>query len=307
MSASANEVERWTTGTSRRSLFVSWAVLALASAPLWFLVIRQAQRMGVGPGTMGMALPVFLAMWVGMMTAMMLPSIAPASIRSSITARGVVATRLVVHLVGFFVPWAAFGVGAYAALAIIGREAAELSPEVTRWLGVAVVAAAGVYQVTPWKRRAIAHCREMAIPMRNGVLAALRSGLRHGTHCVGCCWGFMMVMLVVGVMSVPAMVALAGVIFLEKVPRRGVKLASVVGVAFLALAALAAVYPSTLGGLHQGGSGMDMGSMGGFGLPTGGDMGNAMTGDMGNGMTGDMGNGMTGDMGNGMTGDMGGG
>jgi hypothetical protein len=101
------------------------------------------------------------------------------------------------------------------------------------------------------------------------------------------------------VMSVPAMVALAGVIFLEKVPRRGVKLASVVGVAFLALAALAAVYPSILGGLHQGGSGMDVGSMGGFDLPTGGDMGNGMTGDMGNGMTGDMGNGMTGDMGGG--------
>ena len=33
--------------------------------------------MGVGPGTMGLSLAAFLALWVVMMTAMMFPSVAP--------------------------------------------------------------------------------------------------------------------------------------------------------------------------------------------------------------------------------------
>jgi predicted metal-binding membrane protein len=80
----------------------------------------------------------------------------------------------------------------------------------------------------------------------------LRVGVVHGLYCVGCCWGLMLVLVAVGVMNVAAMAALAVVIFLEKLWRRGSGLSSVVGAAFLGIAALAPIYPWLLPGLRAG-------------------------------------------------------
>src|SRR5919198_1185054 len=62
---------------SAREVGPAWAALGVVAALAWVVTLRQAGGMGVGPGTMGVALPLFLAMWVAMMTAMMFPSVAP--------------------------------------------------------------------------------------------------------------------------------------------------------------------------------------------------------------------------------------
>jgi hypothetical protein len=46
-------------------------------------------------------------------------------------------------------------------------------------------------------------------------------GVVHGVWCVGCCWGLMASLFALGVMSVPWMIAIAGLIALEKLlPRK---------------------------------------------------------------------------------------
>jgi predicted metal-binding membrane protein len=59
----------------------------------------------------------------------------------------------------------------------------------------------------------------------------------------------MIVLVAVGAMNVPAMVALAGVIFIEKVWRHGRAFSRAVGVSLLAVAALVPFVPSLLPGL----------------------------------------------------------
>ncbi len=68
-------------------------------------------------------------------------------------------------------------------------------------------------------------------------------------YCIGCCWGLMIVLVAVGAMNVPAMVALAGVILIEKVWRRGQAFSRVVGGLLLVVAVLVPFIPSLLPGL----------------------------------------------------------
>jgi predicted metal-binding membrane protein len=74
--------------------------------------------------------------------------------------------------------------------------------------------------------------------------------MHHGACCVGCCWGLMIVLVAVGIMDVPAMILLAGVILIEKVWRYGATFSIVVGIVLLIVAALAPFVPWLLPGLH---------------------------------------------------------
>jgi predicted metal-binding membrane protein len=41
-------------------------------------------------------------------------------------------------------------------------------------------------------------------------------GLRHGAHCVGCCWALMAILFVVGAMNLAWVAGLTGYVLLEK-------------------------------------------------------------------------------------------
>ena len=71
----------------------------------------------MGPGTDLGGLGWFAVVWVTMMAAMMLPSLSPIAVAYSRAAGGVHArsiARTVVFALGYLLPWAAFGVLAYA-------------------------------------------------------------------------------------------------------------------------------------------------------------------------------------------------
>ncbi len=238
---------------------VALAILA------WAVTIAQAHGMEIGPGTMGIALPLFLAMWVAMMTAMMFPSVAPIAILWSrtIVARSTGrkrAIRIAEFVGGYLLAWSGYGLVAF--LALLGTQRlVETSPEGAKWLGVGIFALAGLYQLTPLKDACLRHCRSPITAFLHyagfrGAARDLRVGAHHGLYCVGCCWGLMIVLVAVGVMNVAAMAVLAAVIFLEKLWRRGPVLVRLVGVAFLAIAVLAPFYPDLLPGLHAPGGGM---------------------------------------------------
>ncbi|MGQ4385251.1 DUF2182 domain-containing protein [Streptomyces sp. SAS_270] len=252
----------------KRDLAAAWLLVVLIAVPAWALTIGQAQDMGIEPGTMGMALPLFLLLWVTMMAAMMLPSMAPVAItwvrgigrQSSGWAR---AARTAEFVGGYLLVWTAFGVLAYAALAFTGGLVDD-HPTAGRWFGFAAFLLAGLYQLGPLKYVCLRHCRN---PLSHLVHYAgfprpardLRVGVHHGAYCVGCCAGLMVVLIPLGMMNVAAMAGLAAVIFVEKLWSWGPLLARVVGVAFLVLAVLAPFQDWLLPGL-QG----SMPSMGGM-------------------------------------------
>ncbi|MFF8937911.1 DUF2182 domain-containing protein [Streptomyces paradoxus] len=249
-----------------RELTVAWSLVVLIAVPAWVLTVAQARDMGVEPGTMGLALPLFLLLWVTMMAAMMLPSMAPVALtwvrgigrRTSGWSR---AGHTVEFLAGYLLVWTVFGLLAYAALRVTGDLVGD-HPAAGRWIGSAAFLMAGLYQLGPLKNVCLRHCRD---PMSQLVRYSgfrqpardLRVGLHHGAYCVGCCAGLMVVLIPLGVMNVAAMAGLAVVIFLEKLWSRGPLLAAVVGVVFLVLAALAPFQDWLLPGLRESAPSMD--------------------------------------------------
>lgn len=188
----------------------------------------------------------FLTMWAMMMIAMMLPSVMPAVLLhgrliQARTDRGEPASgSRTLLLAGYFSVWVVFGAVAYAigmALATAAMRSIQVSVFVPAATGIAL-AAAGGYQLSHLKRICLRHCRSpLDFFARHDIRRAvdsLRFGLHHGAYCAACCWGLMVIQLVLGVMSVPLMALIALVILLEKQWRHGEMLARVVGAATLA-------------------------------------------------------------------------
>ena len=75
---------------------------------------------------------------------------------------------------------------------------------------------------------------------RPGARGGLRMGLGLGAFCVGCCWGFMALGFVGGVMSLLWMGAATVFMVLEKLPQIGRRTRRPMGAALLGAAALAA-------------------------------------------------------------------
>ncbi|MEV7795898.1 DUF2182 domain-containing protein [Streptomyces sp. NPDC087512] len=249
-----------------KDLAVAWSLIVLIAVPAWILTVGQARDMGVEPGTMGMAIPLFLVLWVTMMAAMMLPSMAPVALtwvrgigrRASGWRR---AGRTLEFVGGYLLVWTAFGLLAYAALALTG-DLVDDHPTAGRWIGAVAFLLAGLYQLGPLKNVCLRHCRD---PMSQLVRYAgfrqpardLRVGVHHGAYCVGCCAGLMVVLVPLGMMNVAAMAGLAVVIFVEKLWSRGPLLARSVGVVLLVLAVLAPFQDWLLPGLQESSPSVD--------------------------------------------------
>jgi predicted metal-binding membrane protein len=185
----------------------------------------------------------FLAMWVPMMVAMMLPSLVPMLRRYRQAIGGTGATNVVrlTTLVGagYYLVWTVLGLIAFplgAALAAIEMR----QPAVARAAPIAagaIVLVAGVVQYTRWKARHLAFCREA--PRRGRTLpadagAAWRHGLRLGLHCSYSCAGLTAIVLVLGVMDLRVMVVVTAAITAERLAPAGVRVARAIGVVVIA-------------------------------------------------------------------------
>jgi predicted metal-binding membrane protein len=188
------------------------------------------------------------AMWAVMMVGMMMASAAPVVLLFAGMCRGRAARgapRVVFAFsAGYLIVWTAFSAGAALAQWALHR-AAMLSPAMTTSsaaLGGAILIAAGVYQLTPFKGACLTHCRSplgfLMSHWRDGTAGALRMGIQHGTYCLGCCWALMCVLFVVGVMNLVWVAAIAIFVLVEKIGPAGAFLARVAGVVMIATGAL---------------------------------------------------------------------
>jgi predicted metal-binding membrane protein len=235
-------------------------VLLGCAVVAWYFTILEFRDMPPGPGAMGFGFAGFLAAWTLMMAAMMLPSLAPLtavylrSIHATRSAPGR-AARTIALVVGYLLSWAAFGAIAFAT-AVLAAELAMRAPEAAPWVGAGVVAAAGIYQLTPLKDFCLRHCRSpvaflLHVAGYKGRLRDVRVGIYHGLYCIGCCWGLMVVLTAVGVMNLGWMAIIAAAVLLEKTWSRGRALSRFIGAALIVFAFFVPANPALLPGLYM--------------------------------------------------------
>jgi predicted metal-binding membrane protein len=239
---------------SQRAFFGVSALLFAASATVTIAWCESMSAMGQMPmpggWTMSMAwmrMPgqtwpgaavSFLAMWVVMMAAMMLPSLAPMLWRYRLAVGRTGQMRLgrltALVSVGYFFVWTVFGMAAFAlgvALAAVEMQRPALACAVPTAVGV-VILVAGALQFTAWKARHLACCREA--PGRGRTLppdagTAWRHGLQLGLHCSTCCAGLTAILLVIGVMDLRAMAVVTAAITVERLAPAGERVGRAIG------------------------------------------------------------------------------
>ncbi len=205
---------------SRKTVAAAVALAAtLGPAAVGLVIsIRQMQGMSMGVGTGLGSLAFFIVLWVWMMAAMMLPGAVPVLVRRAQAPGPVLAVPLFVG--SYLGVWTLVGLAVYASYHPHGTVAAG-----------AITITAGVYELTPIKRRFRRHCRE-----------TVRTGFEFGVYCVGSSIGLMLTFVVLGVMSITWMAVIAvAVTFQKLLPARAaidVPLAlAILGLGIVALAA----------------------------------------------------------------------
>ena len=219
---------------------------------------RQADVMGEMDSTW----PVIVAMWWVMMIAMMTPSAAPLVLLYGLVLRRHAAPGHSAYLpsllllAGYLVVWLAFAVAAAAlqkALQPAGLLSAMMLSSKSAALSAAVLAAAGLYQLSDFKHTCLAQCRDpvrfLTEHWRPGRFGSFVLGVRHGAYCVGCCWGLMVALFALGVMSLTWMAVVAAIIFAQKVLPAGERLTRVFAVTFIAAGIWVAAAPGSVPGL----------------------------------------------------------
>jgi predicted metal-binding membrane protein len=200
------------------------ATVGLAAAA-WVVAVRQMNGMDMGVGTQLGSFAFFLAVWVSMMAAMMLPGAAPAVLRRAHADGRVCAVLLFVG--SYLAVWTLVGIAVYAVYRPHGSFAAG-----------AVAIAAGAYELTPLKQHFRRRCRE-----------SVRSGLEFGLYCVGSSIGLMLMLVALSVMSITWMGVIAVLVLAQKLLPAKAAIDVPLALAIVGLGIVIVTAPSSVPGL----------------------------------------------------------
>jgi predicted metal-binding membrane protein len=195
------------------------------AAVSWVATIRLMNGMDMGVATGSGPFPFFIALWVLMMAAMMLPGAIPTVLRRVHTGGGMGAVPLFVG--SYLAVWTLVGVGVYALY----------RPHGTLIAG-ALVIAAGIYEFTPLKQYFRRQCRESDC-----------SGFEFGLYCFGSSIGLMLVLLALGVMSVTWMAVIAILVIAQKLLPLKAAIDVPLGLTIIGLGILIVIAPPLVPGL----------------------------------------------------------
>jgi predicted metal-binding membrane protein len=241
---------------------LSWAYIlsgARTGMSIWGMtrVSLFPHRMAATTGSMAMQPTqwnpgywiIMLMMWWVMMIAMMTPSAAPTillyaratrhaqekgqlkqgALPTSAFAGGYLMCWLGFSLLATTLQWGLERSGGISSMSMISTKAG---------VSATILVFAGMYQLSPWKKMCLRHCRAPAEFLsrhwRPGPWGGLRMGVEHGAFCVGCCWMLMALLFVGGIMNVLWIAVLAIFVLLEKVAPHGSWLARATGIVLLA-------------------------------------------------------------------------
>jgi predicted metal-binding membrane protein len=224
----------------------SWLEASGAAHLLHHHTIYHSGRLLAG----GLAL---LGAWQVMTAAMMLPGALPAVRRiGRISGRLSPVAAQLVFLAVYAAAWTGFAMVAF--VADMGLHAMvhgwPLAARYESLIPAAVLGAAALYQVSPWKGASLCACRRAAETMGRYEGGSLRdilmAGVTYSRHCLVSGWALMLIMFSAGVADLTWMAALALTMLAEKALPSGDRLRFVVAgtLALLAAATLAGGGPA---------------------------------------------------------------
>ena len=183
-------------------------------------------------------------MWLVMMIAMMMPSVAPLIlIFAMVNRQRRQQDRPFVNTAylsaGYFLVWAAFSLAA-TALQWMLQQIALLNPEMkitSKILGSVILIVTGIFQFTPLKQTCLKYCRTplsfVLQHWKEGKQGALRMGIENGFYCLGCCWLLMVLLFVAGIMNLLWIALIALFVLVEKISPQMKWIPYVAGVALI--------------------------------------------------------------------------
>ncbi|MEM1075654.1 MAG: DUF2182 domain-containing protein [Pseudomonadota bacterium] len=261
------------TGLVRSTLWLGFFAAILAA---WWMMYTMALDMDLDvlgrPGEIGARMaamdprmpmympmanftPLFV-MWAAMMAAMMLPTLVP-TLRAYedliVSATGTRAGWLGV-LLGYSFVWLGFAAmitGVQLGL-LFGGVVDMLGIAKSPWIAGGLLIAVGAFQFTRAKEICHGVCHA---PMnyylghwRTGFAGGARMGVGLGAFCVGCCWGFMALGFVGGVMNLAWMGLATLFMVIEKLPQLGHYVTKPMGFALLTAGVAVTGWPFLAGG-----------------------------------------------------------
>ncbi|MDW3181690.1 DUF2182 domain-containing protein [Roseobacter sp.] len=220
------------------AILASWWVMYVMSVDMDLDLLGRPGPQGQMMAAMDPRMPMYMPManfgplfwmWAIMMAAMMLPTLVP-TLRAyedlMVSANGTRAGWLGVPL-GYFIVWVGFAAvitGAQLAL-LFGGVVDMLGIAQSPWVAGGLLLVVGAFQFTRAKEICHGVCHAPAMYFlghwRTGFAGGLRMGLGLGAFCVGCCWGFMSLGFVGGVMNLAWMGLATLFMVIEKLPQLG--------------------------------------------------------------------------------------
>lgn len=232
------------------TILVAWWVLYVMAGNMDVGFWGQPGQMGAQMAAMDPRMPMYMPMasfgplfwmWSLMMAAMMLPTLVP-TLRAyedlMVSATGTRAGWLGV-LLGYFVTWVVFAalIALVQIVLLFGGVIDMLGIAKSRWFAVTLLLAVGLFQFTRAKEvcHGVCHSPMMYFlgQFRPGFSGGLWMGLGLGAFCVGCCWGFMALGFVGGVMNLAWMGLATLFMVFEKLPQLGHYLRKPAGVVLI--------------------------------------------------------------------------
>jgi predicted metal-binding membrane protein len=235
------------------SVVVAWLLVLAGELSGAGRVLHHNEVLGeTFPAWTGVGL--FLAGWVVMCAAMMLPAAVPVLVRGDRTAAGTVgAGASYAFVAGFLLVWAGFGAVALALDTGVHRLVDSVPTLADRpsLVTAGLLALAGAAQLRLSGRSLAAVDRSRSVPGASPAVA-FRAGRHHGVACLGCDGPLMLVMFAAAG-SLLWMAVLTLVMTAQRLAAAGPPLASATGGALLVWAALIGLGSTSLPSPFVGG------------------------------------------------------
>lgn len=226
----------------RTAIIATIFIVILAS---WYYML-YGMTMNMAPVVTWSTLDIALLfiMWAIMMAGMMLPSALPvillvASINQKRQINGLSYTPTIFFSLGYLLTWCFYSFSItwlqYTLHHFELISAMMISDN--NIFSASLLIIAGIYQFSSIKQQCLQFCRSplslISSQWREGIVGALRLGVKHGSYCLGCCWFLMALLFVTGVMNLKWILILTIVVLIEKLAPKGEIMGKLLGLGLI--------------------------------------------------------------------------